>query len=253
MNYKKLSAPALLSCAFSFLCNTSHSQNTQHLFEKSKNTEPYDVIIVPGVPYQDQSMKIILKARILWSKYLYDQHIANNIIYSGASVYTPYVESKIMKTYADSLHIPSAHTFTETQAQHSTENIYYSVLMARKMGFKRIAVATDQYQTVILNMYIKKNCPDVEILTIDFSKIDLITAPWPEIDASCAYVDNFVSLPDREKRGERFKGTLGKNVSFPGNDSTYIGSKTPRMAGIERMVNPLIARTPFLSAIYKPN
>lgn len=190
-------------------------------------------------------MRVILKSRILWAKYLYDTKVADNIIFSGASVYSPYVEGIIMKTYADSLHIPSEHTFAETQAQHSTENIYYSVLMARKMGFRRIAVATDQYQTVILDLYIKKNCPEVDILPIDFNSIDLVTAPWPEIDPAAAHVDNFVSLTQRENRSERFRGTLGQNVSFPENDSTYENSKTPRLAGIERMLTPLIEKTPL--------
>lgn len=246
---KPFSTPALLSCALSLLCTAGYPQETPPAVTE-KPLQPYDVIIVPGVPYQGPSMRFILKSRILWAKYLYDNNITQNIIFSGASVYSPYVEGLIMKTYADSLHIPSCHTFAETQAQHSTENIYYSVLMARQMGFKHIAVATDQYQTVILSLYIKKNCPEVDILTIDFARIDVFTAPWPEIDPSRAHVDNFVSLTDRENRSERFKGTMGKNVSFPENDSTYEHCKTPRMAGIERMVTPLIAKTP-LSVIYR--
>ena len=247
---KRLTTSALLGCAFSFLCNTGNSQTAKKAPRDLAALPSYDVIIVTGVPYQDASMRIILKSRILWAKYLYDNQVTKNIIFSGASVYSPYVEGIIMKTYADSLHIPAAHTFAETQAEHSTENVYYSVLMARQMGFKRIAVATDQYQTVILSLYIKKNCPDVDILTIDFSKIDMVTAPWPEIDPSAAHVDNFVSLTARENRSERFKGTMGRKVSFPENDSTYAHFRNPRTAGIERMITPLIAKTP-LAVIYR--
>jgi uncharacterized SAM-binding protein YcdF (DUF218 family) len=253
MNYRNLSTPAFISCALTMLCSYDHPHTKSHGQEPQKKPMKYDVIIVPGVPYQEPSMKIILKARILWAKYLYDRKIAENIIFSGSSVYTPYVEGKVMRIYADSLGIPPAHTFSETQAEHSTENIYYSVLMARKLGFKNIAVATDQYQAVILNRFIKKNCPEVKILPIDYNKIDLIMSAWPSIDASSAYVDNFVSLPEREDRSERFQGTLGKKISFSSNDSTYENSRTPRIAGVQRMLTPLITSSPFLSVIYNPD
>jgi len=253
MNYRKFSTPAFLGYALTVLCSYDHPHTkTPDNGTKKNNQKKYDVVIVPGVPYQDPKMKIVLKARILWAKYLYERGIAKNIIFSGSSVYTPYLEGKVFRIFADSLGIPSEHTFSETQAEHSTENIYYSVLMARQLGFKSIAVATDQYQAVILNRYIKKNCPDVTILPIDYDKIDLIMAPWPNIDASSAHVDNFVPLPEREDRAERFKGTLGKKVSFSENDSTYANARTPRLAGVERLLNPFITSSPFLTMIYNP-
>ena len=93
---------------------------------------------------------MVFKARILWPKYLFENGITKNIIFSGAAVYNPYVEAKIMKMYAESLHIPSANIFIETQPEHYTENVYYSILMAKQMGFKNIAVTTDQYQAIII-------------------------------------------------------------------------------------------------------
>lgn len=249
MNYKKLCTPAFLSCAITFLCSYDQPKKNKTQ-KKHKDNDVYDVIIVPGVPYQDASMKLVLKSRILWAKYLYDHKAAKNIIFSGSSVYSPYIEGVIMKIYADSLHIPSAHTFSETQAEHSTENIYYSVEMARKLGFKKIAVATDQYQMVILNYYIKKNYPDIKIIPIDYEKIDLINSQWPEIDETPAFVENFISLVKRENRSQRFKGTLGKNVSYVQNDSTYENVRTPLIGGLVRMVKPVMSATPFLAVIY---
>jgi hypothetical protein len=249
MNYRQFSNPALLSCAITLFCSfVEHDKNKQA--KKDKSNDKYDVIIVPGAPYQDPAMRFVLKSRILWAKYLYDTKTTKNIIFSGAAVYTPYVEGQIMKIYADSLKIPSAHTFAETEAEHSTENVYYSVLMARKMGFKKIAVATDQYQSVILNLYIKKNFPDVKILTIDYESIDVFTGFWPEIDETPAYSENFVSLVERENQFKRFKGSLGKNVKYTANDSTYENTTTPFRAGLARMVKPIMSTSPFLSVIY---
>ncbi len=197
-----------------FLFGFSSSKSQEHYIEQVKELKHYDVIIVPGVPYKDPTLEIVLKARILWAKYLFDNNIARNIIFSGAAVYNPYIEGVVMRIYADSLHIPSSHTFSETRAEHSTENIYYSLLMARQLGFKKIAVATDRYQAIVIKKFMGKNCPDVEMALIEYKKIDLITAPWPEIDPSSACVDNFISLTMRESPIKRFMGTLGKNINY---------------------------------------
>lgn len=225
MNYRTFSLPAFLGCALCLFSSYYDPKSTEKKSERLKAKGPYDVIIVPGVPYQDPKLKVILKARILWAKYLFDNGIAKNIIFSGSAVYNPYIEGVMMRIYADSLGIPSAHTFAETQAEHSTENIFYSLLMAKKMGFKKIAVATDQYQAIIIRNFMKKNCPEIEVIPIEYNKIKLVTAAWPEIDPSSACVDNFVSLVEREDRIKRFKGTLGKNISFIENDSTDFKEK----------------------------
>lgn len=206
------SPQAFLSYAL-FILFSSDSVKAQST-EQLMSNGPYDVIIVPGVPYKDKSLEVILKARILWAKYLYDNGIAKNILFSGGAVYNPFIEGKIMKIYGEALHIPSEHIFSETEAEHSTENIYYSLIIAKEMGFKKIAVATDQYQAIIIKKFMKRNCPDIEVIPIQYSKINLITAPWPEIDPSPACVDDFVSLVERESRAKRFKGTLGKNIHY---------------------------------------
>lgn len=225
MTHRAFSTPAFLSCSLFLLCSYDYSKTTDQEIEQQKEPDPYDVIIVPGVPYQDPTLKLVLKARILWAKYLFEHKVAKNIIFSGSSVYNPYIEGKIMRIYADSLNIPSEHTFSETQAEHSTENIYYSLLMAKKLGFKKIAVATDHYQAILIKRFMRQYCPEVKIITIEYNKINLMTAPWPEINPVSAYVDNFVSLVERENRVKRFKGTLGKNINFMEADSCVISEK----------------------------
>ena len=174
----------------------------------------YDAVIIPGIPYQNAQTALIFKARILWAKYLFDKGIADNIIFSGSAVYNQYIEGKIMKLYADSLHIPSEHTFSETKAEHSTENVYYSMLLAQELGFKKIAVATDHFQAIMLKKFMKKNCPDIELELIDYEKIDLVLSFWPQIDPLTTIADDFVALPERENRIARFGGTLGKHIEF---------------------------------------
>src|SRR5436190_21832411 len=127
------------SCSFS-------SKTTLKYFKKAEKQQ-YEMIAVPGVPFRGSDWDSTMKARVYWSKYLYDRGIAKNIMYSGSAVYTPYYEAKVMALYAIALGIDSVHVFTETKAEHSTENIYYSYKKARKMGFQNIALASDPFQT----------------------------------------------------------------------------------------------------------
>lgn len=223
-----LSTPTFLGCLFILLCSyDKQNKESKDLNEAQDN--PYDVIIVPGVPFQEPSMKMVLKARILWAKYLFERGIAKNIIFSGASVYTPYVESKVMKIYADSLGIPSKNTFSEEEAEHSTENVFYSVQMAKDLGFKRIALATDAYQAYLLKGYVKKKFPGVELITIEYKKIDMHCV-WPEIDGETAYAENFVSLAKRENKIKRMKGTMGMNIIDQEKDTALAYRRVPILA-----------------------
>lgn len=202
------------SWALCLLCN--EAEPIESLTQSKINAEEkqYDVIIVPGTPYKYPKLEAVFKSRMLWAKYLFENKITENIIFSGGAVYTPYIEAKIMKLYADALNIPSKYTFAECKAEHSTENVFYSVLMAHELGFKKIAIATDHYQALIIKNFMKKNCPEVDLLLIDYKKIKLITSPWPEIEPSSAKVENFVALPERESVLKRFNGTLGNNMHF---------------------------------------
>jgi hypothetical protein len=67
---------------------------------------PYDIVILPGVPLEDTTWSWTMKGRIYWSEYLYDKGITKNLMYSGSAVYTPYVKGKIILLYAMALGIP---------------------------------------------------------------------------------------------------------------------------------------------------
>src|SRR5690349_9113608 len=127
------------------LTHCSFSHYAKKSYERAKKEKPFDVIIVPGVPYEKENTTSIMTMRILWAKQLYDSGFTKNIIFSGSAVYSPYVEGITMKIIADSLGIPPEHTFSETKAEHSTENVYYSWKMAKQMGFEKIALSTDPF------------------------------------------------------------------------------------------------------------
>lgn len=196
-----------ISCSFS-------SKTTKKYLDKA-SVKTYDMIIVPGVPFREQGWDSTMKARVYWSKYLYEKGIAKNIMYSGSSVYTAYYEAEIMALYAIALGIPKEHVFTETKAEHSTENLYYGYYKSKQLGFEQIALATDPYQAKQLRRYAKvKVNSEVGIIPIVFDTLramqpDMIN---PLIDYKQAFNKDFIPLASRESFWKRFKGTMGKNI-----------------------------------------
>jgi uncharacterized SAM-binding protein YcdF (DUF218 family) len=194
------------------LTHCSFKHYAKKTFAHAKKEIPFDVIIVPGVPYQDTAINVIYKARVLWAKYLYDSGFTKNIIFSGSAVYTPYYEAKTMMMYADSLGLPTENLFAEIEALHSTENIYYGWKMAKSMGFKKIALATDPFQSRLLKSFMEEYTPDVFSLPIQFDLIDTKSMVFPKINHHAAFVTNFISLPKRQGFWERMRGTRGERV-----------------------------------------
>src|SRR5882724_11823174 len=183
----------LVSCSFS-------QRASKKLFNEAA-TKQYDIIVVPGVPFENGKWDRVMKGRVYWSKYLFDKGIAKNIIYSGSAVYTPYYEGIIMSLYAAAIGVPKENIFTETKAEHSTENIYYSCKKAKLMGFKTVALASDPFQTKTLRKFAhKKLNPDIGIIpfVVDTLKIIEPSMIDPVIDYQQAFNKDFKSIKERE-------------------------------------------------------
>ncbi len=80
------------------------------------------------------------------------------------------------------------------------------------MGFEKIALATDPFQSRMLKGFAKKYCPGVSYIPIVFDKLNLNELALPNIDTSAAYIPDFVSITERETFRERFRGTRGHRV-----------------------------------------
>lgn len=173
------------------------------------------MIVVPGIPFTETGWDSTMKARVYWSKYLFDRGIAKNIMYSGSSVHSPYYEGQIMALYAIALGIPQQNVFHETKAEHSTENLYYSYYKSKKLGFTSIALSTDPFQAKQLRRYAKvKVDRSVALIPIVFDTLIAMrhTMTDPQINYQQAYNKDFVPLTTRESFWKRFRGTMGKNV-----------------------------------------
>lgn len=195
------------SCAFS-------KKTCTDLLEEAR-MKKYDIVIVPGVPFENGKWSFVMKSRVYWSKYLYDSGITKNVIYSGAAVYSPYCEGEIMAMYAEKLGIPKENLLVETMARHSTENVYYSWKKARKAGFGKIALASDPFQTKMLKRFVKKVVSrDLGLIPFVIDTLQAIqpTMTDPEIDFRKAFIEDFKPLPERESLRKRLRGTRGLDI-----------------------------------------
>ncbi len=215
---RKLIVLSLITCLLQLSSCTINQKCCKRFLNKAYSSKaPYDAVIVPGIPYGDSSdyNKFIMKSRVYWSHYLYQKKLAKNIIYSGSAVYTPYTEAKVMKMYGMALGIPDSNTYAETRAEHSTENLYYSYKMAKKMGFKRIAAATDPFQARFLKKFARQKKLQIDIIPFVYDTLRTInTSHVPQLDVSTTIAHNFVALPLRESFWQRFRGTLGKKIDY---------------------------------------
>ncbi|MBK7666969.1 MAG: YdcF family protein [Sphingobacteriaceae bacterium] len=190
------------------------------LYMANIKDQPFDAIIVPGVPYNAKKWSDVMRLRILWSKFLFEKGYTKNIIYSGGAVHSQFIESRIMGLFAEAFGIPKAYIFTEEKAEHSTENVYYSYYLAKAQGFKNIALATDPYQTSNLYSYIKKQKLDIKLLPLLLDTVLIMDRTEPKINPEPARMSDtaFNSLKKREGFFKRLRGTMGKNIEYTEED-----------------------------------
>lgn len=203
-------SPFLLSCSY-------FPVSSRKIYNLNISEAPFDAIIVPGVPYDGKNWQISMKARVYWSWHLYSKGITKNIIYSGGAVYTPYKEAVIMSIYAQKLGVKEENILIEDKAEYSAENLYYSYALGKEKGFKKIALATDPFQSRKLLRYNKKFNLNIPLLPIIFDTLSEIPQTDPEINPDPAFVENFISVTKRYSMKEMRKGTTGKRI-----DSTAI-------------------------------
>lgn len=185
------------------------------MYQRNIVNQPFDAIIVPGIPFDGQQWDDVMKLRVLWAVHLYKAGITEHIIFSGSAVYSHFVESEIMKQYAIALGVDSNDILIETKAEHSSENVYYSFVMAREHAWTNVAVATDLVQVKMIRKFVEIKSIPVSFLAAKITVIENMTYPDTIIiDTLKAYVPNFKSIVETQTPKYRWNGTLGKNIDF---------------------------------------
>ena len=198
------------------LTGLSFSSKQCKQFLESAQNQKFDAIIVPGIPYNGKKFNKIMIGRVYWAHHLFEKGIAKNIIFSGAAVHSPFVESEIMAYYANYIGVPKENILIENKAEHSTENVLFSYNMAQNAGFKTVALVSDPFQSRLLRKYVYKNISsEITLIPIVYNVLKEIESNMiiPPINNSDFQIKDFTALSDRESFPKRFKGTLGKNIS----------------------------------------
>ena len=134
-----------------------------------------------------------------------------------------------MALYAQELGIPKSHIFTENQAEHSTENVYYSYKLAGLLGFETVALATDPFQAKMVKSFIHKELKNkITVIPIVYDSLRTLSPTMfdPQIDPSSAFDSSFISVMEREGFWKRLQGTRGKNL----NRSLYDSKDQPEFS-----------------------
>jgi hypothetical protein len=179
------------------------------------NKEVYDAAIVTGMPVDNGKLNKTVKERVQWAVYLYHTGVTKNLIFSGGAVYTDYYESNVMAAYALQLGVKQEHIFVENLAEHSTENVYYSYKIAKQNGFKKIALVTDPYQSMMLKKHTRNRyATHIQHIPIVYKYIAGMMPEQVNLELEKNRKDGFVSIKARKNIFQRLKGTLGKDVNY---------------------------------------
>ena len=179
-----------------------------------KLDESYDAIIVPGYPFSPNGkMNPMYKIRLYWAYHLYKNGKVKNIIVSGSAVHTPYVESKVYALYLIELGIDPDHIIIEDRAEHSMENVFYSMEIAKAHGFERVAIVSDKAHSFMIKYLANKFDHDIDADFLPARWRYVIRKYWNKfdlnIDYAKAYQPGFVPMAVKKTETQRKVGTSG--------------------------------------------
>lgn len=174
----------------------------------------YDAIIIPGFPFDPNGkVSMVYKMRLAWAYELYQQGRTEHIILSGGAVHSPFVEAEVFALYLMEMGIPADALILERKAEHSMENVFYAMEIANEYGYEKVAVATDLWQSGMIQIIGKVHGHDlsnVDFLPAKYSKIKHLWKSFEfEIDHHLAHVEDFVPLIERKDKKVRKLGTQG--------------------------------------------
>ncbi len=105
----------------------------------------FDAVIIPGCPSEeDGALSPCQMSRAAWAAVLWRRGWARAFIASGGAVHSRYVEADALAAGMVALGVPADRIWLEPNALHTDENMYYSLRIARALGFHTLAVASQK-------------------------------------------------------------------------------------------------------------
>jgi DUF218 domain len=105
----------------------------------------FDAVIVPGCPSEaDGALSPCQMSRAVWASILWQRGVAGAFIVSGSAVHSRFVEAEALAAGMAALGVPAERIWLEPNALHTDENMFYSLQLARALGFHSLAVASQK-------------------------------------------------------------------------------------------------------------
>ncbi len=171
--------------------------------------EPFDAVVLPGCPSEENgSPSRCQMGRAGHGALLWREGWTKNFIVSGSDVHTPYVEAEAIAQAMTVLGVPPERILLERDALHSDENVYYPVLLAKRLGLNRLAVATNGPVAGWMCSFMEKFGHDCFFIKMDTDALEkFLPAYEPTLRALRARkTENWEPLSDRESRIAEING-----------------------------------------------
>jgi hypothetical protein len=173
------------------------------MMEHGAPRRPHDAIIVLGCPSEeDGSLSRCQLGRAGHAYALWKKGWTSAFIVSGAAVHTPYVEAEAIAMAMATLGVPADKIWLERDALHTDENVFYSMKLARKLGFEDLAIASNAGHAAFgCKMMISWGHPCVA-QGMDIAELETFMPAFePSLRRLRApRVDGWVDLDEREER-----------------------------------------------------
>ena len=105
------------------------------------------------------------------------------------------------------------HIIIEERAEHSLENVFYSMEIAREHGFQKVGIASDKAQSFMIKYLAKKFNHEIAADIIPAKWRFVIRKYWNKfnlkIDKEKAYQSGFVHISMKKTDTQRGLGTSG--------------------------------------------
>lgn len=187
-----------------------------HLEVRGAPSQPFDALIVPGCPSRaDGGLTQCQIRRATWAAILYERGYAHHIVPSGAAVTTPFVEAEAIAAALAVLGVPKDRIYLEPHALHTDENIYNAVKIAQKLGWRRLAVASDPGQARGAGQMLVDYHGDGAAFTMDPAAVKpRMTAAAAQLAMIRAVQRSTIPLAQRERERARQVGRSPRPASF---------------------------------------
>lgn len=170
---------------------------------KGPPPRPFDVVVVPGCPCEDDgTLSRCQMARAGWAALIWERGWTRHFIVSGAAVHSPYVEADAIALAMAALGVPAERIYIEPEALHTDENMYDSLQIARLVGFRTVAVTGEYGGPAASCQMMESWGQPCRALPADFEVLrPRLIAAHPRLDPiRLPKVEGLVPLLEREKR-----------------------------------------------------